>query len=75
MVASTTATSREVGKQKKKCIGSGLVNGIINRLPFQLHVPGGCSRVTNAADRIATPDEFASRVNRVARTVLGSDSG
>ena len=60
MVASTTATSREVGKQKKKkCIGSGLVNGIINRLPFEIHVPGYqfCGPGTRLLKQLARGDK------------------
>ena len=71
MVASRIATSREVGKQqkKKKCIGSGLVNGIINRLPFELHVPGYqfCGPGTRLPKRLARADEGVNPLNAACR--------
>ena len=70
MVASTTATSREVGKQKKKnCIGSGLVNGIINRLPFDLHVPGYqfCGPGTRLLKRLARGYECVNPLDAACR--------
>ena len=74
MIASTTATSYKKKKNlkknlKKKKTGSGLVNGIINRLPFELHVPGYqfCGPGTRLLKRLARGDEGVNPLDVACR--------
>lgn len=51
---------RKNNKNNKKKVGRGVLNGLINKLPFEMHMPGGyryCGPGTDLKERLARGDE------------------
>ena len=56
-------------ENKKKCGSKGLVNSIINKLPFELHLPGYqyCGPGTKLIKRLAHGDRGINRLDSACR--------
>lgn len=71
IVEADTRRSRHVSSRKlKSCSGGGIINSLINKLPFELHLPGGyqfCGPGTKLEKRLARGDQGINHLDTACR--------
>lgn len=63
-------------KLKKSCSGGGIINSLINKLPLELHLPGGyqfCGPGTKLEKRLARGDQGINRLDIACRAYISED--
>lgn len=66
----TRRSCRVSPRKLKSCSGGGIVNSLINKLPFELHLPGGyqfCGPGTKLEKRLARGDQGINHLDTACR--------